>query len=48
LEVITTIITSSYPFYFVFVPTEASNLSELGFGDVVVLKEFLVLHRKYL
>jgi hypothetical protein len=38
--------TSSYPFYFVFVPREASNLSEVRFGDVVVLKLFLVLHRK--
>jgi hypothetical protein len=47
LEVITTVITSSYPFYFVFVPWEASNLSEVRFGDVAVLKQFLVLHRKY-
>jgi hypothetical protein len=48
LEVITTVITSPYPFYFVFVPREASNLSEVRFGDVAVLKQFLVLHRKIL
>jgi hypothetical protein len=34
LEVITTVITAPYPFYFVFVPREASNLSEVRFGDV--------------
>jgi hypothetical protein len=28
------------------VPREASNLSEVRFGDVAVLKQFLVLHRK--
>jgi hypothetical protein len=38
--------TSPYLFYFVFVPREASNLSEERFGDVVVLKQFSVLHRK--
>jgi hypothetical protein len=37
---------SPYPFYFVFVPREASNLSEVRFGDVAVLKQFSVLHRK--
>jgi hypothetical protein len=37
---------SPYPFYFVFVPREDSNLSEVRFGDVAVLKQFLVLHRK--
>jgi hypothetical protein len=46
MEVITTVITSPYPFYFVFVPREASNLSEVRFGDVAVLKQFLVLDRK--
>jgi hypothetical protein len=40
--------TSPYPFYFVFVPREASNLSEVRFGDVAVLKQFSVLHRKNL
>jgi hypothetical protein len=40
--------TSPYPFYFVFVPREASNLSEVRFGDVAVLKLFLVLHQKKL
>jgi hypothetical protein len=38
LEVITTVITAPYPVYFVFVPREASNLSEVRFGDVAVLK----------
>jgi hypothetical protein len=46
LEVITTVITAPYPFYFVVVPREASNLSEVRFGDVAVLKQFLILHRK--
>jgi hypothetical protein len=48
LEVITTVITSPYPFYFVVVPREASNMSEVRFGDVDVLKQILVLHRKNL
>jgi hypothetical protein len=46
LEVITTVITSPYPFYFVVVPREASNLSEERFGDVAVLKQISALHRK--
>jgi hypothetical protein len=48
LEVITTVISSSYHFYFVVVPREASNLSEVRFGDVAVLKQISVLHRKSL
>jgi hypothetical protein len=48
LEVITTVITDPYHFYFVFVPREASNLSEVRFGDVAALKQFSVLHRKNL
>jgi hypothetical protein len=46
LEVITTVIIAPYSFYFVFVPREASNLSEVKFGNVAVLKQFLVLHGK--
>jgi hypothetical protein len=46
LEVITTVITTPYHFYFIFVPREASNLSEVRFGDVALLKQILVLHRK--
>jgi hypothetical protein len=46
LEVITTVITAPYPFYFIVVPREASNLSEVRFGDIAVLKQFSVLHRK--
>jgi hypothetical protein len=38
--------TSLYPFYFVVVPRETSNLSEVRFGEVAVLKQILVLHRK--
>jgi hypothetical protein len=40
--------TPPYHFYFVVVPREASNLSEVRFGDVVVLKQISVLHRKNL
>jgi hypothetical protein len=46
LKVITTVITAPYPFYFVVVPREASNLSEVRFGDVAVLKLLSVLHCK--
>jgi hypothetical protein len=38
--------TSPYPFYFIIVPREASNLSEVRFGDVAILKQFLELHHK--
>jgi hypothetical protein len=48
LEVINTVITTPYPFYFVVVPRETSNLSEVRFGDVAVLKKISVLHRKNL
>jgi hypothetical protein len=48
LEVITTIITAPSHFYFVVVPRETSNLSEVRFGDVAVLKQISVLHRKKL
>jgi hypothetical protein len=37
---------SPYHFYFVVVPREASNLGEVRFGEVAVLKQILVLHRK--
>jgi hypothetical protein len=46
LEVITTVITAPYPFYFIVVPRETSNLNEVRFGDVAVLKKILVLHHK--
>jgi hypothetical protein len=48
LEVITTLITAPYPFYFIVVPRETSNLSEVRFGEVAVLKQILVLHHKNL
>jgi hypothetical protein len=38
--------TAPYTFYFVFVPRETSNLSEVRFGEVAILKQILVLHRK--
>jgi hypothetical protein len=38
--------TSPYPFYFVVVPRETSNLSEVRIGEVAVLKQISVLHRK--
>jgi hypothetical protein len=38
--------TSPYHFYFVVVPRETSNLSEVRFGEVVVLKQISVLHHK--
>jgi hypothetical protein len=46
LEVITTIMTTPYPFYFVVVPRRTSNLREVRFGEVAVLKQILVLYRK--
>jgi hypothetical protein len=46
LQVINNVITSPYHFYFIFLPREASNLSEVRFGDVAVLKQILVLHHK--
>jgi hypothetical protein len=46
LEVITTVITAPYPFYFAVVPRETSNLSEVRFGEVAIQKQILVLHRK--
>jgi hypothetical protein len=48
LEVITTVITSPYHFYFVVVPRETSNLSEVRFGEVAVLKQIFVLYYKNL
>jgi hypothetical protein len=38
LEVITTVINALYPFYFVVVPRKTSNLREVRFGEVAVLK----------
>jgi hypothetical protein len=48
MEVIATVMASPYLFYFVFVPRETSNLSEVRFGEVAVLKQISVLHHKYL
>jgi hypothetical protein len=38
--------TSPYHFYFIVVLRETSNLSKVRFGEVAVLKQILVLHRK--
>jgi hypothetical protein len=38
--------TSPYHFYFFVVPRRTSNLREVRFGEVVVLKQILVLHRE--
>jgi hypothetical protein len=46
LEVITTIMTSPYHFYFIVVPRRTSNLREVKFGEVAVVKQILVLHPK--
>jgi hypothetical protein len=46
LEVITTVMTSPYHFYFIVVPREASNSSEVRFGDVAVLKQIFILYCK--
>jgi hypothetical protein len=40
--------TAPYHFYFVVVPRRTSNLRELRFGEVAVLKQISVLHRKHL
>jgi hypothetical protein len=47
LKVITTIMTSPYHFYFVFVPRRTSNWRKVRFGEVVVLKKISTLYRKH-
>jgi hypothetical protein len=42
LEVVTTVMTSPYPFYFVFVPRIASNRKKVRFGEVAVQKQISV------
>jgi hypothetical protein len=39
--------TAPYHFYFVVVPRETSNVREVRFGEVAVLKQNSALHRKY-
>jgi hypothetical protein len=46
LEVITTIMTSPYHFYFVFVPRRTSNLRKVRFREVAVLKQIFARHHK--
>jgi hypothetical protein len=48
LEVINTVMTSPYHFYFIVGPRRTSNLREVRFGEVAVLKQISVLHRKNL
>jgi hypothetical protein len=43
LEVVTTVMTSPYPFYFVFVPRIASNRRKVIFGEVVIPKHISAL-----
>jgi hypothetical protein len=45
-EVITTVRTFPYHFYFVFVPRRTSNLRKVRFGEVIVLKQISALHHK--
>jgi hypothetical protein len=47
LEVITTVMTSPYHFYVVFVPRRTSNWRKLRFGEVAILKQISALYRKY-
>jgi hypothetical protein len=47
LEVITTVMTSPYHLYFIFVPRRTSNCRKVRFGEVVVLKQISTLHHKY-
>jgi hypothetical protein len=48
LEVITTVMTSPYHFYFVFVPRKTSNWRKVRFGEVAVLKQISALYHKNL
>jgi hypothetical protein len=43
LEVVTTVMTSPYHFYFVFVPRIASNRRKVRFGEVAVPKQIFAL-----
>jgi hypothetical protein len=38
--------TSSYDFYFAFVPRKTSNLRKVRFGEVAILKQISALYRK--
>jgi len=46
LEVVTSVATALYPFYFVVVPRISSNREEVRFGEVAVLKQILCCHQK--
>jgi hypothetical protein len=48
LEVVTTVMTSPYHFYFIFVPRRTSNWRKVRFGEVAVLKQISALYRKNL
>jgi hypothetical protein len=43
---ITSVTTSPYPFYFVFVPRIASNRKKVRFGEVAIPKQISVLRCK--
>jgi hypothetical protein len=44
LEVVTTVMTSPYHFYFIFVPRVASNWKKVKFGEVAVPKQISMPH----
>jgi hypothetical protein len=46
LEVVTSVATSPYPFYFIFVPRIASNRKKVRFGEVDVPKHISMLQSK--
>jgi hypothetical protein len=46
LEVVTTVMTSHYHFYFIFVPRIASNRKKVRFGEVAVPKQISALRCK--
>jgi hypothetical protein len=46
MEVVTSVTTSPYPFYFIFVPRIASNRRKVRFGEVAVPKQIYVLRYK--
>jgi hypothetical protein len=46
MEVVTSVATSPYPFYFVFVPRIASNRKKVRLGEVAVQKQISMLRCK--
>jgi hypothetical protein len=46
LKVITTVMTSPYHFYIIFVPRRTSNWRKVRFGEVAILKQIFALYHK--